>query len=315
MRAARRMPLHGGCQRSSGATELGRSTKRCNAVAGMSQGCGSPLILLAESPERLYRRRQQIAIGQDAMTRPPPDLSSVDKPALFSDFDGTLVEIAATPDAVHLASDTRDVLALLFDRLGGAVAIITGREIAVVDRFLAPLVLPVAGVHGAERRCYSGSFSRTVAAPGMVKAAEVAAEAVAGDHGGVLVERKATSIGLHFRARPDAEAACVAAMEDVAARFPGTHLQHGKMVVEVRPDAVSKGSAIAAFLEEPPFRGRTPVFAGDDVTDEDAFGVVNARGGISIRIGPGDTAAQCRVASTAEFVAWLRAQAEALRAA
>ncbi|MDX2159092.1 MAG: trehalose-phosphatase [Hyphomicrobiaceae bacterium] len=225
--------------------------------------------------------------------------------AFFLDFDGTLVELADRPDAVRVELTTREVLDRLVAVTGGAVAIITGRDIAVVDAFLAPLKLPTAGVHGLTRRDFGGGLRRCGADRSFLEGAEALLEPLVAAQRGLLLERKSDALALHYRQRPDLEDACLAAMERVAAANIGVRLVRGKMVVEARPQGADKGAAVAAFLKESPFFGRRAVFAGDDATDEDAFCVVNAKGGISIKIGPGPTAAVWRAESTTDFLDWL----------
>lgn len=236
-----------------------------------------------------------------------PDIGDAGELAWFLDFDGTLVEIAARPEHVVVEDAARLALARLQAMTGGAVAIVTGREIHAIDAFLAPLVLPVAGVHGLTRRNASGVVRQPETDMRFLAEARTALAPLMAELDGLLIETKSTSLALHYRARPDAEARCLAAMEALASRSPETHLLRGKMVIELRAGGADKGTAVAEFLDEAPFRGRRPFFAGDDVTDEDAFRLVNARGGISIKIGPGETAAVARCPDTATFLAWLTA--------
>lgn len=224
--------------------------------------------------------------------------------AYFLDFDGTLVEIAEQPQSVSLSASARDALFCLSRATAGAVAIVTGRDIADVDALLAPLRLPVAGVHGLTRRDAGGAVHGLPSAAFLVDG-EQALLHLAAANPGLLVERKAGALALHYRARPELEAASIAAVEAIADRHENVRVTRGKMVVEARRGGADKGTAIAAFLAEPPFFRRMPVFAGDDVTDEDAFALVAARGGITIKIGAGPSLAEHRAASTAEFIHWL----------
>ncbi len=231
----------------------------------------------------------------------------------FFDFDGTLTEIAETPAAVIVEERVRVALETLFESASGAVAIVTGREIDSIDTFLAPLRLPVAGVHGYERR----NGETTVSAPGAEESAARAVEKILVsfvDHNpGLLLEKKRGALALHFRLRPELESLCLSLVEDVAGRLPDVVLTRGKMVIEMRLHTATKGTAITDFLQEAPFKGRLPVFAGDDVTDEDAFTAVNALGGISVKVGPGETAAQARAGTVDEFLTWLLITAQTLK--
>ncbi len=235
-----------------------------------------------------------------------PNLSDPNRIALFLDFDGTLVAIAERPEDVRLDAETRAAIAALDRLLSGALAIITGREIATVDAFLAPLHLSVAGVHGLTRRDALGRTLMSAVDQALVQRIEEAVAPLVAAHPGLLVERKFGAVALHYRAHPELEGACIEVMERAVAGTPNAELRRGKMVIEAKARGASKGTAVANYMAEPPFAGRVPVFAGDDVTDEDAFAEVNARGGVSIKIGAGDTHAAYRAAGTDEFLAWLR---------
>ncbi|MBU1213141.1 MAG: trehalose-phosphatase [Alphaproteobacteria bacterium] len=243
-----------------------------------------------------------------------PNLPPAETIALFLDFDGTLVEIAEHPDAVKLDIATKTALAILASRLGNAVAIITGREIEVIDRMIAPLQLPVAGIHGLQRRNSSDDFpsARNTTAD-FVDILKARLAPLVEREAGLILEVKACSVALHYRARPELQQICLEACEDAIADLTDIELKRGKMVLEAKPDTANKGTAILDYMSEPPFLGRTPWFAGDDVTDEDAFDVVNRLGGVSIKVGPGETVATHSAESTAGFLNWLIEGADNLR--
>lgn len=213
--------------------------------------------------------------------------------ALFLDFDGTMVDIAPQPHAVHVPEPLIALLRDAGDYLGGAVAVISGRPIAQLDAFLEPLKLPVAGVHGAERRSHDGQVHLLHTHP--LDEVEEAACALAAKHPGLLVENKRGSVALHYRQRPELEALCLEVMQAAISASPGITLLRGKMVVEAKPGGASKGRAIEDFLAEPPFAGRIPVFIGDDITDEVGFSTVQRLGGIGIKVGEGATVAWRRL--------------------
>jgi trehalose 6-phosphate phosphatase len=230
--------------------------------------------------------------------------------ALFLDFDGTLAEIASHPDAVIVSVATRHVLARLQRALGGAVAIVTGREIATIDQYLAPLQLAVAGVHGLIYRNAMGLTTSVVDAsaaaqlPGLV---DMLVVPLLRNHRALTLEYKTGAVALHYRNAPEQAAACADVMQAVADQLPdaGVRLCHGRQVVEVVAGHSHKGAAVATYLAAPPFRGRLPVFIGDDVTDEDGFVAVHEGGGLSIKVGGGPTIAQHRLADPGEVLAWL----------
>jgi trehalose 6-phosphate phosphatase len=219
--------------------------------------------------------------------------------ALFLDFDGTLVDIAAQPGAVVVPSRLVHTLEALQRYLGGAVAVVSGRPIREIDEFLTPIRLPVAGVHGAERRTAEGTMERTGVQP--LDAVEQAARALAARHDGLLVEHKQSSLALHYRQAPHLESECLDVMQAAVDRSPGLTLLRGKMVAEAKPAGASKGHAIEAFLREAPFTGRTPVFIGDDVTDEAGFAVVQRMGGLGVKVGDGPTMASTRLPTPADL--------------
>jgi trehalose 6-phosphate phosphatase len=226
--------------------------------------------------------------------------------ALFLDVDGTLLEIAATPASVRVPRRLIDVLAGVSAKLGGALALVSGRALADVDSLFAPLRVPAAGAHGAERRTASGNVLRQDDSVALAPAKRLLA-AWAAAHAGVLLEDKGSALALHYRLAPELEAgARQVAGAALSAAGPRFQLQDGKKVLEIRATAVNKGQAIEAFMREPPFAGRVPVFLGDDVTDEDGFAFVNRFGGHSIRVGlDRATRARWRLADEAQAVRWL----------
>jgi trehalose 6-phosphate phosphatase len=213
--------------------------------------------------------------------------------ALFLDFDGTMVDIAPEPQGVRVPQPLIATLASLHEYLGGALAVISGRPIEQLDDFLAPLVLPVAGVHGAERRGADGLVALMSTHP--LDRVEAAARALAARHPQLLVENKRGSVALHYRQAPELESLCLEVMQAAVEESPGLTLLRGKMVAEAKPGGASKGCAIETFMHEAPFAGRTPVFVGDDVTDEVGFSTVQRLGGMGIKVGEGVTVAWQRL--------------------
>lgn len=216
--------------------------------------------------------------------RPRPPVPA-DNWALFLDVDGCLVDFADTPDGVNVPERLRATLEALSARLGGALALVSGRSLQGLDHLFAPLrVATAAGLHGLERRSASGARDAPPP-PGALGSIRAEAEQLARRWPGVVVEDKGAALGLHWRRAPNAGDALRDFADAVLPRLPGYRLQHGNQVVELRPAEGDKGSAIDALLEEPPFRGRVPVFAGDDITDESGFAIVNRRGGLSVLVG------------------------------
>lgn len=226
--------------------------------------------------------------------------------ALFLDFDGSIVDIAPTPDAIVVPDTLPPLLLALRETLGGAVAIVTGRPIAQIDFHLGAAVPAVAGLHGLERRRADGGIVRPPPNDDL-RRIRASLEAFAAAHPGILLEDKGYSLALHYRLAPSLEDACRDVVDSALGDgAEGWEILEGKMVFEIRPRGFAKGAAIEAFLGEPPFVGRIPVFCGDDTTDEDGFAAVNARGGVSVRVGDGPvTRAAVRVDTVADLLDWL----------
>lgn len=233
---------------------------------------------------------------------------SADSPlALFLDVDGTLIEIASTPYSVSVPNDLKTLLGTLSARLGGALALVSGRSIATLDSLFSPLRLAAAGVHGCERRAADGHLVQpSIDASAFSRARDELAQ-WSSRHPGTLLEDKGHALALHYRLAPALESDTFTAAQRGLALLGGSHeLQRGKFVFELRPAGYSKGTAIEAFMGETPFQGRQPLFIGDDATDEDGFLAVNQLGGISIRVGEtASTAALHRLAGVEATRQWL----------
>jgi trehalose 6-phosphate phosphatase len=202
--------------------------------------------------------------------------------ALFLDVDGTLVELADTPDLARPSPALFPALETARDILDGAIALVSGRPLSGVDR-LVPMNGPAAGMHGLERRKPDGSLVEIPEPlPSLRKLAEDMLVFEAANEG-IIFEDKGPSVTLHYRLAPhleqDARALVERHREAIEQHY---NLLEGKMMIEVKPHGASKAGAVEAFMDEHPFRGRVPVFIGDDITDEDGFRACNALGGITI---------------------------------
>jgi len=237
--------------------------------------------------------------------------------ALFLDVDGTLIEIADAPDAVHVDDHVGGLLARLSERLDGALALASGRPLDVLDRFFAPLELPAAGLHGLERRSADGNVNRTDGAPALGPARREL-ERFAAAHPGTLLEDKSATLALHYRRAAGAETAAREVMERVRASLgPAYGVQEGKMVLELKPHRPNKRTVVEDFMAEAPFRDRLPVFIGDDITDEDGFAAAQCYGGAAIVVGlqreAGRTSnAKYALSGVRELHRWLEALGERL---
>ncbi len=227
--------------------------------------------------------------------------------AIFLDLDGTLIGFGDTPMAVDVPGALLELLDALGTLCDGALAVVSGRRMATLDELLAPLALPLAGLHGLERRRADGTVHRLVE-EGDALLGEVRErfESAAARLPGLLVEDKGAALALHYRAAPHRAPEVEALAGELERALPARLvMQRGHMVVEIRAAGADKGSAIDAFMREPPFRGRRAVFVGDDGTDEHGFAVVNALGGLSVKVGDGETAARAHLPDPRAVLRWL----------
>ena len=231
--------------------------------------------------------------------------------ALFLDFDGTLVELAAQPELVEIPPGLTATLSALREQLHDALALVSGRALVDLDGFLSPLLLPAAGEHGAQRRTSSGHM--VSAPPADMQGIVQAAQALIRRHPDLRLELKSRALSLHYRHAPELESLCLQVMREAlgAGTGAGFELMQGKLVIDIKPLGYSKGTAIAAFMAEAPFVGRVPLFVGDDTTDEAGFEEVQRLGGHAVKVGPGPTLARYRCASVGQLAAWLQHSASA----
>lgn len=203
--------------------------------------------------------------------------------AIFLDVDGTLLEVAHRPDAVHVPAPVRDVLARLLAESGGAVALVSGRLLEDLDQLFAPLTLPAAGLHGLQRRDAAGRIHRRDHSSDLESVRRVLSESAYED---LLIEDKGSAMVVHYRLHPHLERES-RALADAAAAAGGAlwRVVPGKFSYEIRLAGIGKRDALAAFMREAPFADRTALFCGDDVSDEEGFEYVNETGGWSVQIG------------------------------
>ncbi len=226
--------------------------------------------------------------------------------AYFLDVDGTLIDIAETPDAVRVDVALLDLIARLHRASGGAVALVSGRALSFLEHRLGTLRLPLAGQHGMERRDAAGRMWIHAAPPAAKCAIKEALAPVLAHHPGLLLEDKGLTLALHYRLAPHLAAYVQRLMVRLAsAAGADLEVQRGKCVAEVKPSGIDKGTAVAEYLAESPFRGRRPVFIGDDLNDEHGFAEVNKLDGVSIKVGKGGSCARFRLRNVAAVRRWL----------
>jgi trehalose 6-phosphate phosphatase len=230
--------------------------------------------------------------------------------ALFLDIDGTLLDLASTPDRVRVDAHIRALLPALAKRLGGAVALITGRAIADADRLFRGLTLPVAGQHGLERRAADGSIHLHEASMRGLERLRRELWRFTTRHPGLLLEDKGATLALHYRRAPELAAhvhRTLRTMLRETAVSAQWRLQPGKRILEIKPDGRDKGTAMLEYMAESPFAGRLPVFVGDDLTDEYGFVAATHLGGWAVKVGRGATRARFRLRDVAAVREWLAA--------
>lgn len=249
----------------------------------------------------LKPERRAILKTNDIITLPLAEVS------LFLDLDGTIAPIVARPDLVGPDPARNRLLRDIADVLEGRFAIISGRSINDIDRITSDAGYAAAGLHGLERRG-ADVFVQAVPHPEMEKAAELI-DMFARTHGGLLVEKKGLAIALHYRGAPALADDAIALARRVA-WATGLKLQEGNMVAELRCPGPNKGDVLNAYMHEHPFTGHTPVFVGDDLTDENGFAAAQALGGYGVLVGPErETAATCRLRDVDEVLRWLETSA------
>lgn len=215
------------------------------------------------------------------LSSPPPlsELAARHPVALFLDFDGTLVDIAETPDGIQVPGDLACRLEALAAHLGGRLALISGRARADIRGHLGDIAIVTVGSHGAE---FGGDAADSSA---LSETTATALAALSAQWPGLLVETKPHGLAIHYRQEPDAAPTVLSLMNDIAAR-EGLAVRRGKMVVEIGPAGANKGAAVVRLMAQPPYAGATPIFIGDDITDEDGFTAVADAGGHGILVGP-----------------------------
>ncbi|MCY0093336.1 trehalose-phosphatase [Hoeflea ulvae] len=256
-------------------------------------------------------------VGFAPETTSPEDLGLLaipaDDTALFLDFDGTLVDIAPTPDSIRVGSPEKSLLDELHRRHNGAVAIVSGRNLIDLDQYLGGFCGTISGGHGAEMRHASQLLSGVSCDLARLEHIKNAVMEFAIIDPRVLAEDKRYGIVLHYRQHPELECKVRDFLKSLIDGDEEFELQSAKMAIEVKPKGISKAGAIERIMQFEEFDGRDILFAGDDATDESAFSWVNEQGGISIKIGEGPTRAQYRTQSPDSFKSWLKAQSGTAR--
>lgn len=217
--------------------------------------------------------------------------------ALFLDFDGTLVDLAQTPDGITVPPGLPDLLVRLSTVTGGALALVSGRAVQAIEGFLPGFNGTIVGGHGAEVRRAGKLWRHPFAGSAALVQMTRAVQSLAQTHPGLLAEPKPTGVVLHFRRVPEMAQEMAERMQDIRAPHKGVDLHHAKMAIELRPDDIGKARAVADLLKKAPFAGRSAVFFGDDATDEPAMRLCVETGGTACKVGEGKSGAPLRATS------------------
>lgn len=216
----------------------------------------------------------------------PPLVPDLGRSAILLDIDGTILDMATTPREVWVPTELRRTLTRLVESTGGAVALVSGRSINDIDLLFSPLQLAAIGVHGAEMRLSGDGDVRARVRP-LSRALKRKLATVAELGPGILVEDKGYSLALHYRLAPEKGPEVLDAIGKICSTVADEPVEilAGKLVVDIKPAAISKGNAVSELMKHPPFAGRRPVFIGDDTTDLSVFGVIADFGGHAYSVG------------------------------
>jgi trehalose 6-phosphate phosphatase len=235
--------------------------------------------------------RQDIASPEeetpDTVPVPRSLLPQLGQSAILLDIDGTLLDLAPTPREVWVPPGLAKTLSRLLERTSGALALVSGRSLNDIDLIFAPEQFPAVGGHGAEMRITGDSEAVATHAPPMDKELKRRLAAIAKLSPGILLEDKGYSLALHYRLAPHAEKAIYEAVSLIRADLPDAPIEvlPGKCVCEIKHSGFTKASGVRELMMHEPFKGRRPMFIGDDVTDESVFAIMPDFGGLAFSVG------------------------------
>jgi trehalose 6-phosphate phosphatase len=247
------------------------------------------------------------AVRQIAEPTIATEIFDVANCAFLLDFDGTLVDIAPTPQSVQVPPSLPSTLRQLAAFTGGATALVSGRALKDLDRLIEPAGIALVGGHGAELRLWRDGSAEELHAPKLDDTIRRGCNQIVAGREGVLLEDKGYSIAIHYRLAPDQEASIRRAVADMVANAPadGLEVLRGKAVIEIKHAGLTKGSGIRTLMTHAPFAGRRPVFVGDDITDEDAFAAMPEFSGLALSVGRTVKNAERRFETPAEVRGWI----------
>ena len=223
----------------------------------------------------------------DTVPVPRSLVPHLNESAILLDIDGTLLDLAPTPREVWVPPGLSKTLNRLLMRTSGALALVSGRSLNDIDLIFAPEQFPAVGGHGAEMRVSTDSEAVATHAPPMDKELKRRLAAIAKLSPGILLEDKGYSLALHYRLAPHAEKAIYEAVALIRADLPNAPIEvlPGKCVCEIKHSGFNKATGVRELMTHEPFKGRRPIFIGDDVTDEAVFGIMPDLGGLAFSVG------------------------------
>ena len=226
-------------------------------------------------------------VSPDAVPVPRSLVPHLSETAILLDIDGTLVDLAPTPREVWVAPGLAKTLNRLLKRTSGALALVSGRSLNDIDLIFAPEQFPAVGGHGAEMRLSTDSEAVASHAPPMDRELKLRLAAIAKLSPGILLEDKGYSLALHYRLAPHAEKAIYASVSLIRADLPNAPIEvlPGKCVCEIKHSGFNKATGVLELMTHEPFKGRRPIFIGDDVTDESVFAIMPDLGGLAFSVG------------------------------
>jgi trehalose 6-phosphate phosphatase len=250
--------------------------------------------------------RQDIEPHRNEVRPLDRDALDFDSTAILLDIDGTLLDLASTPAGVLVPSNLQSTLTTLWKRTGGALALVSGRPLRDIDRIFAPLELPAVGGHGAEIRATLKTPKKKRAQP-LLLDERVRRQLLGLSRKGIIIEDKGYSMAVHYRLAPELGPELKRQVAIIASSFSDAHYEvlPGKFVIEVKPTAFNKGTAVLQLMELPPFKGRRPLFIGDDVTDEAVFAILPEVRGTGFSVGRLITGATGVFSTPSDVRAWL----------
>ena len=231
--------------------------------------------------------RDPTPTAKDGATGGLAQLPGVSELAVLLDIDGTLIDLAPTPRAIVVPGGLTDTLNGLLQKTSGALALVSGRSLVDIDWIFAPERFPAVGGHGAEMRLAAGNEAVDIHAPPLAEDLRQRLAAVADIDPKILVEDKGYSLALHYRLAPHAEKTIYAQVGRIRAELSSAPLQllPGKSVLEIKHAGFTKASGVRELMDRAPFKGRRPLFIGDDITDESVFDIMPEFGGFAFSVG------------------------------